>query len=55
MLLTTGKSIENTEVDPVIADPTKTKTQLGWNATPPLDEMIRERIEADLKVMHPNA
>lgn len=39
-----------TEVDLLIGDPTKAKEKIGWSATTTLDEMIKEMVEADIKM-----
>jgi GDPmannose 4,6-dehydratase len=44
-----------TEVDLLIGDASKAREKLGWTATTTLDEMIAEMIEADLKIMSPDA
>ena len=38
-----------TEVDLLIGDPTKSKTQLGWEPKYDLQAMVREMVESDLK------
>lgn len=39
-----------TEVDLLIGDPTKAKTQLGWKPEYDLQKMVKEMIESDLKL-----
>jgi GDP-D-mannose dehydratase len=39
-----------TEVDLLIGDPTKSKTQLGWKPQYDLDTMIKEMVASDLKL-----
>jgi GDPmannose 4,6-dehydratase len=39
-----------TEVDLLIGDPTKSKTQLGWKPQYDLMAMIKEMVESDLKL-----
>jgi len=36
-----------TEVDYLLGDPSKAERELGWKATTPLREMVREMVEAD--------
>jgi GDPmannose 4,6-dehydratase len=38
-----------TEVDLLIGDPTKSKTQLGWNPKYDLQALVKEMVESDLK------
>lgn len=40
-----------TEVDLLIGDPTKAKEQLGWELQYDLDELIKDMVESDLKVV----
>lgn len=40
-----------TEVDLLIGDPTKAKTKLGWEPKYSLPMMVKEMVEADLKLM----
>ncbi|MER9234957.1 GDP-mannose 4,6-dehydratase [Mesorhizobium sp. M0622] len=40
-----------TEVDLLLGDPSKAERVLGWKATTPLDEMVREMVQSDLKVV----
>ncbi|WP_298308816.1 GDP-mannose 4,6-dehydratase [uncultured Erythrobacter sp.] len=40
-----------TEVDRLIGDASKAKEKLGWEATTSLDEMIKEMVASDLKVV----
>ncbi|MCL6460612.1 MAG: GDP-mannose 4,6-dehydratase [Flavobacterium micromati] len=39
-----------TEVDLLIGDPTKSKTQLGWNPQYDLKALVKEMVESDLKL-----
>jgi GDPmannose 4,6-dehydratase len=39
-----------TEVDLLIGDPTKSKTQLGWKPKYDLDSMVKEMVASDLKL-----
>jgi GDPmannose 4,6-dehydratase len=39
-----------TEVDLLIGDPTKSKTQLGWKPQYDLAAMVKEMVESDLKL-----
>jgi GDPmannose 4,6-dehydratase len=41
-----------TEVDLLIGDPTKSKTQLGWEPKYDLQAMVKEMVESDLKVFN---
>ncbi|MER8408354.1 GDP-mannose 4,6-dehydratase [Mesorhizobium sp. M1307] len=40
-----------TEVDLLLGDPSKAERVLGWKATASLDEMVREMVQSDLKVV----
>jgi GDPmannose 4,6-dehydratase len=40
-----------TEVDLLIADPTRAREKLGWVATTGFDEMVREMVASDIEVM----
>ena len=40
-----------TEVDLLIGDPTKAKTKLGWEPKYTLQSMVKEMVEADVKLM----
>ncbi|MER8520587.1 GDP-mannose 4,6-dehydratase [Mesorhizobium sp. M0644] len=40
-----------TEVDLLLGDPSKAERILGWKATTSLDEMVREMVQSDLKVV----
>tara|TARA_B100000614_G_scaffold145212_1_gene129133 strand:+ start:471 stop:1538 length:1068 start_codon:yes stop_codon:yes gene_type:complete len=40
-----------TEVDLLLGDPTKARTELGWRHTTPFKELVREMVEADLALM----
>jgi len=44
-----------TEVDLLLGDPTKAKTKLGWTSSTPFDELVREMIEADVKMIEGTA
>jgi len=37
------------EVDTLLADPTKAREQLGWQARTPFEELVRIMVEADLE------
>jgi GDPmannose 4,6-dehydratase len=39
-----------TEVDLLIGDPTKSKTQLGWKPQYDLKALVKEMVEGDLKL-----
>ena len=41
-----------TEVDLLIGDATKAKTKLGWQPTYTLPELIKEMVEADIRLMN---
>ncbi|MCB0697285.1 MAG: GDP-mannose 4,6-dehydratase [Chitinophagaceae bacterium] len=43
------KYFRPTEVDLLIGDATKAKKQLGWQAKTPLDELVKEMVEADVE------
>lgn len=40
-----------TEVDYLLADPTKTRTQLGWNPKVKFHELVRIMVDADLELL----
>ena len=40
-----------TEVDLLLGDPTKAKTKLGWVSQTSFDDLIKEMVEADLKMV----
>ena len=40
-----------TEVDLLLGDPTKAREKLGWSATTPFSDMIREMVREDLKLV----
>ena len=40
-----------TEVDLLLGDPTKAKEQLGWTATTTFDELVKEMVEEDVKMV----
>lgn len=44
-----------TEVDLLLGDPTKAKTKLGWTSSTPFDELVREMVEADVKMIEGTA
>jgi len=39
-----------TEVDLLLGDPTKIKTTLGWGCKVHFDELVKEMVEADIKM-----
>ena len=39
-----------TEVELLIGDPTKSKTQLGWEPKYDLSRLVKEMIESDLEI-----
>ena len=39
-----------TEVDLLLGDPTKAKEKLGWASSTPFPELVKEMVEADLKI-----
>lgn len=39
-----------TEVDLLLGDPTKAKTKLGWVSKTPFDDLVKEMVEADIKM-----
>lgn len=41
-----------TEVDLLIGDPAKARTQLGWEAKHSLDELVQDMVESDLKELN---
>jgi GDPmannose 4,6-dehydratase len=45
------KYFRPTEVDHLLADPTKARTQLGWTPKVTLAEMVEEMVTSDLKVV----
>jgi len=40
-----------TEVELLLGDPSKAKRELGWTATTTLEQMVREMVESDLKLV----
>ena len=40
-----------TEVDLLLSDPKKAREKLGWTATTPFDELVRDMVESDMAVM----
>ncbi len=44
-----------TEVDLLLGDPAKAQAQLGWSATTPLEDMVREMVRSDLALLKPQA
>jgi GDPmannose 4,6-dehydratase len=40
-----------TEVDLLLGDPTKAKTTLGWTSSTSFDELVREMVEEDVKMI----
>lgn len=51
LILVDPKYFRPTEVDHLLADPTKARQVLGWTATTTLAEMVTEMVESDLKVV----
>jgi GDPmannose 4,6-dehydratase len=43
-----------TEVDLLLGDPTKAKTKLGWESQTPFDELVKEMVEHDIKLVRSN-
>jgi GDPmannose 4,6-dehydratase len=43
-----------TEVDLLLGDPTKAKTNLGWTSQTPFDELVKEMVEHDIKLVRSN-
>lgn len=41
-----------TEVDLLLGDPTKAKEKIGWVSQTPFEELVREMVEADLKIVN---
>jgi GDPmannose 4,6-dehydratase len=44
-----------TEVDTLLGDPTKAREKLGWTATTPIEQLIAEMVEADLRLAERDA
>ncbi|KAJ3410275.1 hypothetical protein HDV05_003981 [Chytridiales sp. JEL 0842] len=44
-----------TEVDILLGDPSKAKKELGWERKTSFDELIKEMVEADVKLLQANA
>lgn len=44
------KYFRPTEVDLLLGDPTKAKTELGWKTTYSFDDLIKEMVEADMEL-----
>ncbi len=44
-----------TEVDSLLGDPSKARTQLGWKAEIPFDRLVREMVESDLELARRDA
>ena len=40
-----------TEVQQLLGNPSKAKAVLGWEATTPVDELCKEMVESDLKLV----
>ena len=40
-----------TEVEKLLGNPAKAKQKLGWTATTPVEELCKEMVEADLKLV----
>ena len=38
-----------TEVDTLLGDPAKARARLGWTATTPIEELVREMVASDLQ------
>jgi GDPmannose 4,6-dehydratase len=43
-----------TEVDLLLGDPTKAKTNFGWTSQTPFDELVKEMVEHDIKLVRSN-
>uniref|UniRef100_A0A914Y234 GDP-mannose 4,6-dehydratase n=1 Tax=Panagrolaimus superbus TaxID=310955 RepID=A0A914Y234_9BILA len=43
-----------TEVEELIGDPTKAKTVLGWEPKVTIEELVKEMVESDIKLMKHN-
>jgi GDPmannose 4,6-dehydratase len=43
-----------TEVDLLLGDPTKAKNKLGWTSQTPFDELVKEMVEHDIKLVRSN-
>ena len=41
-----------TEVDLLLGDPSKAKEKLGWHPSYTFEELVKEMVESDLKVMN---
>ena len=41
-----------TEVDLLLGDPTKAKNQLGWVSKTPFDDLVKEMVEEDIKMVN---
>ena len=39
------------QVEKLLGNPAKAKRELGWTATTPVEELCREMVEADLKLV----
>jgi GDPmannose 4,6-dehydratase len=44
-----------TEVDTLLGDPTKAREKLGWTATTPIEQLVAEMVEADLRLAERDA
>ena len=44
-----------TEVETLLGDPTKARDKLGWVATTPLEDLVREMVASDLKIAERDA
>jgi len=42
------KFLRPAEVDVLLADPRKARTELGWSPSVPFDRLVRMMVEADL-------
>lgn len=40
-----------TEVELLLGDPTKAKNKIGWESSTPFDELVREMVEEDVKMV----
>jgi len=40
-----------TEVELLLGDPTKAKNKIGWESSTPFDQLVREMVEADVKMV----
>ena len=45
------KYFRPTEVELLLGDPTKAKNKIGWESSTPFDELVREMVEEDVKMV----